>query len=52
VKGEYDGESLTGGRHSFGRRILILGEEAFWRGTRVLVSWLGFSGSVGEFCRL
>jgi hypothetical protein len=45
VKGEYDGESLT-------VEGILLEEEAFWRGTRVLVSWLGFSGSVVEFCSL
>jgi hypothetical protein len=50
----YEGESLTGERtHSFGRRILDFGgEEAFWRGKGALVSWLGFSGSVGDFFRL
>jgi hypothetical protein len=52
VKGEYDGESLTV------EGILLRGgfyfgeEEAFWRGTGVLVSWLGFCGFVVEFCSL
>ena len=47
----YEGESLTvegillGGDFDFW-------EEAFQRGTGALVSWLGFSGSVGEFCKL
>ena len=47
VKEGYDGRSLMG------RRIIIFWrEEAFWRGTRVMVSLLGFSGSVVEFCSL
>ena len=51
MKGEYDGESLT-------VEGILLEEDLFWgggsilEGTRVLVSWLGFSGSVVEFCSL
>jgi hypothetical protein len=51
----YEGESLTGkGFILLGGGFLILEEEAFWRGTGALVSWLVlfFSGSVGEFFRL
>ena len=49
----YEGESLTGERiHSFGEEDFLFWEEAFWRGTRALVFGHGFSGSVGEFCRL
>ena len=47
VKEGYDGRSLTGRGSSF-----FWGREAVWRGRRVLVSFLGFSGSVGEFCNL
>ena len=43
-EGGYDGGEPYSGGHSFGRRIFFLDfwEEAFWRGTRVLVSWLVF----------
>jgi hypothetical protein len=53
VKGEYDEESLTvegillgGGGFDFWE------EEEFWRGMGVMVSWLGFCGSMVEFCSL
>ena len=45
-----EGGNMTGRalqwKSFFWRRILFWGEEAFWRGTRVLISWLGFSGSM------
>ena len=50
-EGGYDGESITV------EGILLeddfdFWEEAFWRGTRALVSGHGFSGYVGDFCSL